>query len=160
MGTYSLLADALQYPAAGHLESLQTGLMELPAGEVKRALSEFVQRMQALSLAEREELHTRTLDLTPIVAPYVGFQIWGKNYQRGKFMAELNRALEASGIDPEGELPDHLIPVLRYLDTSSDPLPELMEAGKPAVRAMRNALQKSEPDNPYGHLLSAILQAL
>ncbi|MBI3950379.1 MAG: nitrate reductase [Acidobacteria bacterium] len=156
---YKVLADALQYPTPGTIELLRAGLEQMPAGAVKKAFSEFVERVQALSLTEWEELHTRTLDLGPIVAPYVGWQIWGENYKRGEFMAQLNQALMESDIHPEGELPDHLIPIFRYLDANPEPLPELVEVLEPAVRAMRKALHKAEPDNPYSHLFDAIWQA-
>ena len=52
-----------------------------------------------LSLGEWEELHTRTLDLNPPAAPYVGYQIWGDSYQRGAFLAKMNRALVEAGVD-------------------------------------------------------------
>jgi nitrate reductase delta subunit len=159
MNTYKVLADALQYPTPGKIESLRAGLEEMPAGAVKTSFSEFVRRVQSLPLALWEELHTRTLDLGPLVAPYVGWQTWGENYKRGEFMAQLNRAMSETDIDLEGELPDHLIPILRYLDTTPQPLPALVEILGPAVQAMRKTLHKSEPENPYNQLFDAIGQA-
>ncbi len=164
MGTYTLLAEALRYPAPGRIESLEAGLMEMPKGSAKPAFSAFVERIQRLSLAEWEELHTHTLDLNPTVAPYVGYQNWGDSYKRGTFMAEMNRELQELGIEKEGDLPDHLIPILRYLDVISSGNStlvdsELLEIFEPAVQKMRKILRKSEPDNPYIHLFDAILQA-
>jgi nitrate reductase delta subunit len=162
MGTYALLAEALRYPAPGRIETLEAGLMEMPGGRVKKAFSLFVERIQGLSLGEWEELHTRTLDLNPPVAPYLGFQMWGESYKRGNFMAHLNYQIKELGIDTDGELPDHLIPVLRYLEAASarglGPSAELLEVLAPAVEKMRNVLRKSESDNAYVHLFEAILQ--
>ena len=52
-----------------------------------------------LPLGAWEELHTRTLDLNPPAAPYVGYQTWGESYQRGAFLAKMNRALAETGMD-------------------------------------------------------------
>lgn len=162
MSTYSLLAEALRYPAAGRIEMLEAGLMEMPGGGVKKAFSVFMERIQQLSLGEWEELHTRTLDLNPPAAPYLGFQMWGESYKRGNFMAHLNYQIKKMEIDMDGELPDHLIPVLRYLEAASNrnatPSTELLEVLVPAVEKMRKVLRKSEPDNPYVYLFEAILQ--
>jgi nitrate reductase delta subunit len=162
MGTYALLAEALRYPAPGRIEILEAGLMEMPGGGVKRAFSVFVEHIQQLSLGEWEELHTGTLDLNPPAAPYLGFQMWGESYKRGNFMAHLNYQIKEMEIDTDGELPDHLIPVLRYLEAASgrgtSPSPELLEILVPAVEKMRKVLRKSEPDNPYVYLFEAILQ--
>ncbi|MEJ2353368.1 MAG: hypothetical protein P8Y03_26590 [Anaerolineales bacterium] len=162
MGTYALLAEALRYPAPGRIETLEAGLMEMPSGGAKKAFSAFVERIQGLSLGEWEELHTRTLDLNPPAAPYLGFQMWGESYKRGNFMAHLNYRIKEMEIETDGELPDHLIPVLRYLEAISErnatPSVELLEVLPPAVDRMRKVLRKSEPDNPYVYLFEAILQ--
>jgi nitrate reductase delta subunit len=149
----------LRYPAPGRFESLQSGLESLPEGAVKRACSSFVHQVNTLSLSQWEELYTHTLDLNPAAAPYIGFQIWGESYQRGKFLSQLNRAMMHVEIDLDGELPDHLIPVLRYLEAADKPLYELVEVLDPALEKMRAALRKSQPDNPYVVLLGAVKQA-
>ncbi len=91
-----------------------------------------------------------------MAAPYVGYQIWGESYKRGEFMAELSREMKEHQIDLEGELPDHLRPVLQYLTASSAPLPELIEVLDQAVNAMHKALKKAEDNNPYLLLFNAI----
>jgi nitrate reductase delta subunit len=72
-------------------------------------------------------------------------------------MALMNRALNQNGIDPDGELPDHLTPILLYLDQASQPLPELLEVLEPSVHKMRQVLHKKDPANPYISLFDAIL---
>jgi nitrate reductase delta subunit len=162
MGAYALLAEALRYPAPGRIEVLEAGLMEMPGGGIKKAMSAFVERIQGLSLGEWEELYTHTLDLNPSAAPYLGFQMWGDSYKRGNFMAHLNHQIKQMGIDKDGELPDHLVPALRYLGAVSErdsaPSSELLEILAPAVKKMRKALRKSDPVNPYLYLFEAILQ--
>ncbi|GAB4528391.1 MAG: hypothetical protein Fur0018_14420 [Anaerolineales bacterium] len=155
---FALLAEAFRYPHPGLLERLENGLRDAAAGPGSPLLAEFVQRVAALALAEWEMLYTRTLDLSPLTAPYIGYQQWGENYQRGNFMAQLNAELARLGIDQDGELPDHLVPVLRYLAVAEAPLPKLLENLAPAVEKMYAALHKAEADNPYLLLFQAVLK--
>ena len=150
-----LLAEAFRYPRPGLLEQLEAGLAESAQSPARNGLAAFVKKIGALSLAEWEELATRTLDLSPAAAPYVGFQIWGESYQRGEFMAKLNRAMADLDIDPEGELPDHLVPILRYLAVADPPIPELTENFETAVNRMIAVLREKDKGNPYVHLFES-----
>lgn len=160
MGTYALLAHALVYPYPGLLNELRAGAAEIEKGPARDRFAAFLKKIARLSLADWEELATRTLDLDPAAAPYVGFQVWGESYQRGAFMARLNRAMSELDIDPAGELPDHLIPILRYLDATGQPLPELNEHLETAVGRMVDILAEKERGNPYRHIYEAVLAAL
>jgi nitrate reductase delta subunit len=153
---YVTLADAFGYPAPGRLDALKRGLTAMPKGAGKDAYAAFLNGIGRLPLGAWEELHTRTLDLNPPAAPYVGYQTWGESYQRGAFMAKMNRALAEAGVEADGELPDHLAPSLRYLAATVDPLPEMIEVLGPALQRMVATLSKAEPDNPYVSLLQAV----
>jgi nitrate reductase delta subunit len=155
MNVFEALARAYTYPRPGQLEVLQAAAAAIPSGPAKRSYQKFTGLLAELTLSEWEELHTRTLDLSPLFAPYVGYITWGENYHRGAFLAAMTRAEAQFGIDSEGELPDHLDPVLRYLGRAAEPLPELVEVLGPAVAKMHKALKKAEPGNPYVHLLGA-----
>jgi len=150
-----LLAEAFRYPSPGHLETLEEGLRFLSTGKEKELIDSFVSQIRQISLGAWEELHTRTLDLNPPAAPYVGFQTWGESYQRGEFLSKMNGALVQAKIETDGELPDHLIPVFRYLALSHDPLPELVEVLEPAFRRMEGALRNVDANNPYLYLMEA-----
>ncbi|MCX6080875.1 MAG: nitrate reductase [Chloroflexi bacterium] len=159
MDPYILLAEAFRYPEPGLLEQLEAGLMEIAKSPVRKGLATFVKKVGALSLWDWEELYTRTLDLSPAAAPYIGFQIWGESYQRGEFMAKLNRAMAERDIDPEGELPDHLVPILRYLAVTGDPIPDLVENFSPATQRMADILREKDKNNPYIKLFETVLLA-
>lgn len=159
MHIFEFLGETLLYPGPDRLQALTGGLREVPAGQVHKHLEAFLEAVGALSLGEWEELHTRTLDLNPPAAPYLGYQMWGDSYQRGAFMAKMNRALWENRVEDAGELPDHLIPVLRYLATASAPLADLLEILDPALARIRDGLRKADPHNPYNLLLEAISTA-
>ncbi len=150
-----LLAEAFRYPAPGRLEALESAFQGLPPGRERELVRAFLERIGRLSLGAWEELHTRTLDLNPPAAPYFGFQTWGESYQRGQFLSRLNGELMRAGIDADGELADHLIPVFRYLAGAAAPLPELLEVLEPALSRMSAALRKADAENPYLSLLDA-----
>jgi nitrate reductase delta subunit len=155
MGKFGVIAKALQYPRPGQFEALQREWRGLPSGDFKKELGRFLERIEPLSLGEWEELHTRTWDLNPQAIPYVGFHRWGESYQRGNFMSRLNREMAALNVERKGELPDHLAPVLRYLEVTNSPLPEVMENLLLSLKAMSESLKKAERDNPYRWLLNA-----
>jgi len=159
MGVYAILADALCYPRPGRLIHLDQLTAKLLPGPIKTAYERFLNGIRPLTLGEWEELYTRTFDLNPPAAPYIGYQNWGDSYQRGSFLSMLNRAIETHRIDTEGELPDHLIPVLRLLDCLPEPFPEVQEIMEKSTLRIRDGLVKADPHNPYGELLEAIYLA-
>src|SRR5512143_1503396 len=111
MTLFELLAKAFTYPYPGLLGELEAGLAEAGRVPGRDGLAAFIKQIAKLSVSEWEELCTRTLDLSPAAAPYVGFQVWGESYQRGEFMSKLNRLMYELDINPGGELPDHIAPV-------------------------------------------------
>jgi nitrate reductase delta subunit len=153
------LALAYQYPTPGSTKRLWDRLKALPASNPKSLLERFLNSISELTLSEREELYTRTLDLTPLTAPYIAYSVYGEDYRRGSFMAAMNRELAAHEVNTAGELPDHLIPVLRYLAVASEPLTELVELVGPALKQVHHTLKVLEKNNPYLLLIEATQQA-
>lgn len=149
------VALCLRYPEPGRLEELTARIATLDVGPVREALEGFVREIGKLDLAGWEELHTVTLDLSPLFVPYVGHAVWGENYRRGAFMADLSRAMTDEQLDLGGELPDHLEPVLRYLETSPAPLPDLVEVLPQALMRMEKELRAADKRNPYRLVIDA-----
>ena len=156
MEDFARLATAFQYPTPDRLAELEETAANMENGSARRQFGAFVDELQDLDLAEWEELHTRSLDLSPLFVPYVGWVTWGENYQRGEFMAEMKATLEHQGVPLNGELPDHLDPVLRYLAVADPPLPSLAEVFPAAVASMTKKLKEADAKSPYLHLLKAI----
>lgn len=152
LSTLELLAEALGYPSPARLKTLSaleaTGSSrrgESPAG--------------SWTLGEWEEHYTRVFDHNPPSALYLGYQMWGDRYQRGELMATLARAQKVAGVDPAGELPDHLVPVLLYLAAVTDPLPQVLEILPGAVEKIRRAVEDLAPGSPYLAVLDDVLAA-
>lgn len=155
MGDASAVALAFRYPAPGSLERLRDVVTTIESRPVRHSMENFLSQIGSRELSEWEELHTATLDLSPKFVPYVGHAVWGENYRRGAFMADMSRALREAGLDLFGELPDHLDPILRYLDSVDDPLADLVEVLPQALMRMTRELAKADKTNPYRHVLEA-----
>ncbi len=152
-----VVALGYRYPSPAAAEVLGRAVDALPKSSVHKAMADFREAVAGLELGEWEELHTRTLDLSPAFVPYVGHVVWGENYRRGEFMADLKRHMEDHGVHLGGELPDHIEPVLRYLAAVPQPLDDLVEVLTGAVDEMRSTLKQADKRNPYRHLLDATL---
>ncbi len=159
MNSFDAISLAFRYPAPGSIDEVRKTWNSLPPSGVRRRLLKFLAEIEKLDLADWEELHTRTLDLAPIFAPYIGYVIWGDSYQRGEFMAAMKVAQDEVGIDRDGELPDHLDPVARYLAAAYEPDPRLVELFPKAIDKMQKALKAAEKGNPYRHILGALEEA-
>jgi nitrate reductase delta subunit len=149
------VARALRYPTQDGMAALRVAVDGLAHGSAEREMRRFLDGIGGLDLGDIEELYTATFDLSPIVAPYVGHLAWGDSYERGTFMAELQGAMRAVDIDAEGELPDHLEPILRYLGATDEPVDILEPVLVPAITKMEKTLKKADAKNPYLHVLTA-----
>ncbi len=156
MDAFQALAAGFGYPGPGSIEELKAAAAGIEEASIRKPFTRFVEKVTALGLEGWEELHTRTLDLSPVLVPYVGYAIWEDNYQRGAFLSDMQRAEREAGVDPHGELPDHLDPVLRYLAVAPEPIPGLLEILPQALATMSKNLKKAESANPYRFLLEAI----
>ncbi len=155
MKTTEVVALGYRYPTPTSAADLTRAIEADTNSEVKRHMARFVEEVGSLELGEWEEVHTATLDLDPKFVPYVGHVAWGENYRRGAFMADLNAAMGEAGVDPHGELPDHIEPILRYLASTEAPLADLVEVLPGALAEMHSTLKTALPDSPYRHLLAA-----
>lgn len=159
----ALLAEGYRYPDAAMEPLLSEAPDGLPAAAAQ-AWTRFTRALGGLAPGRREELFTRTLDLNPVAAPYVGYQLYGEDYRRGAFMATMSRELARLGLGEEGELPDHLGCVLRYLAAAEEateaPAREVVDVTAQALRSMARQLAGVDRANPYRHLVRATQAAL
>lgn len=124
-------------------------------------LEAFRDAIRVAPIHQTEELYTRLFDMQPLCYPYVGYQLFGENYKRGAFMAQLNETYRLCGFSAGQELPDHVAVILHYLALDAEKRSDdfgaaLIDDGLlPALEKMIPALQKY-PENPYAALALAL----
>lgn len=117
-GLYDTLGRLLIYPTEDIKAVAQecyrsVKSFDLPAGQ---AVANFAEKANNSSLAEMQELYTRTFEINPVCAMEVGWQLFGERYERGTFMVKMRQTLRNLGISESTELPDHLVHVLQAID--------------------------------------------
>lgn len=151
---YECLADLLEYPAFDWAS-------KIAAGADNDALTEFRSAIAALSLSDLQELYTRTFDLNPVCALEVGYHLFGENYKRGEFLANLRQTESPFDLGQEYQLPDYLPVLLRLLTKPVDGELRNSLIGQcmvPAIEKMLSSFKDTE--NPYQYLLEAVRTTL
>jgi nitrate reductase molybdenum cofactor assembly chaperone NarJ/NarW len=118
---------------------------------------EFFDEIARVEQTGLEELYTRTFDLNPVATLEVGWHLWGEQYERGRFLADLTEQQHALEVEGGSELPDHLTVLLPMLARMRHP--EALAAKiLPAIEKILAPLV--EHGNPYRHLLAAARAAV
>ena len=151
---YHKLAELLQYPNPNWDSKI------MPCAN-NDALTEFRSGVDALSLSDLQELYTRTFDLNPVCALEIGYHLFGENYKRGEFLANLRETEAPFELGQEYQLPDYLPVLLRLLtklDGEELRSSLLSECLVPAIEKMLTSFKDTE--NPYRYLLEAVRTTL
>lgn len=154
-----LFADILDYPApilADRVEDLLP--LAVAHGEAAQLLRQFRKFVEETTPEDLEELYAGTFDLQPLCCPYIGYQIFGEEYRRGMFMAQLREYFRSCGFTAGNDLPDHLCIILRFLASreAGEVERELVtDCLVPALEKMVSGL--AESTNPYRGMLQALL---
>lgn len=160
MGAGRAFADLLSYPGADLPARVDACVATLSDGGAGRGqLMAFRSEAARLGLARLEEAYTAAFDLDPACSLAVGHHVFGENARRSVFMARLADMYGDAGLPPaEGELPDHLPAILRYLDAGS-PGPAMddlvADAVVPALERVSESLGRT--DHPYAPVVRALL---
>ncbi|HEX7057014.1 MAG TPA: molecular chaperone TorD family protein [Bacilli bacterium] len=124
-------------------------------------LAKFGDGVEHASVAELQELFTRTFDLLPVCSPHLGFQLFGESYKRGSLMAMLREEYRRVGLSEGAEIPDHLSCVLKLCallskrEQEREVYAELLTLiVLPGVDKMVAAFAAAP--NPYKHLLQSL----
>ena len=159
-----LLADLLDYPRAG-LHDRARECRELVAPESKAAavlLDAFLDDLDHVPQARLEELYSGAFDLATMAEadatchPYIGHHLFGESHRRSRFMAALVERYRAHGFEAVGEMPDHVVVVLRFLARcDDDELAEEIvgEALLPALARMTHEGKAASLDGRSGRLI-------
>lgn len=151
---YHKLAELLQYPNSNWDSKIRSCANN-------DALTEFRSGVDALSLSDLQEIYTRTFDLNPVCALEIGYHLFGENYKRGEFLANLRETEAPFELGQEYQLPDYLPVLLRLLTKLDDQELRnslMSECLVPAIEKMLTSFKDTE--NPYRHLLEAVRTTL
>lgn len=121
-------ADVLDYPRAPVADSVRAceALAAARSPEAASLLAGFRALAEGQPLGELQEAYTLAFDLDsmsdlePTCYPYVGHHLFDENPKRSAFLVGLNERYHAHGFTAEGELPDHLVVLLRFLAVCDD----------------------------------------
>lgn len=152
------LGAALQYPREGIRESLQAlrGRLHKRSGAAAGAIKAFLDATADSGESALAETYTRTFDLAPQCAPYLGTHLFGEqDARRNQLMVGLAQEYAGCGFQPEGELPDHVAVVMQALHHLPEQ-PQREVASLCLVPALASMLKQLESTgNPFGHLIRA-----
>ncbi|MEZ5424122.1 MAG: hypothetical protein R2682_13660 [Pyrinomonadaceae bacterium] len=112
----SKFADILEYPAdewPGELKSLNESLKG--SGTAAEHFARFCARAYGMPLVELQELYAQSFDLNPNCALEIGYHLFGEDYKRGAFLANLRETQGELELGQEQQLPDYLPVLLRLL---------------------------------------------
>ena len=160
---YENLADLLDYPVVAW-QSRCDECRDLLSAESQSSVSPFAlfaSETERLSLSDLQEVYTRTFDLSPVCALDIGYHLFGENYKRGVFLANLRETEAPFDLGQERQLPDYLPVLLRLLNKLDDKELRASLIGEcliPAIDKMLVALQEGE--NPFRHLIQTLRATL
>jgi nitrate reductase molybdenum cofactor assembly chaperone len=123
--------------------------------------NDFVRAVRNISLSELQELYTRTFDLNPACALEVGYHLFGENYKRGEFLANLRETEAPFDLGQAQQLPDYLPVLLRLLPKLEDQelrTSLIAECLIPAIEKMLTTFK--DAGNPYRLLLVTVVTTL
>jgi nitrate reductase molybdenum cofactor assembly chaperone len=153
-----LVADVLHYPDDTFRARLICTLESLEGAPLQYAVS-FSEEVANVFPSGLEELYTQTFDLNPVATLEVGWHLWGEQYERGRFLADLRELQASLGIHAETELPDHLTVLLETIAKATpQKAAELSAQILPALEKILKPLD--EHGNPYRHLIRAAMATL
>lgn len=120
---YTVLAEIFRYPSSER----ETFIDEwrkivhsyLPESESK--LEHFISHVREKVLSEQQEYYISTFDVQALCFLDVGYVLYGEDYNRGVFLANMKKEQERAGNDCGSELPDHLPNVLTLLPKMEEP---------------------------------------
>jgi nitrate reductase delta subunit len=125
--------------------------------EASAAVAPFINFLEQQELPQIEELYTSAFDLQAISFPYVGYQLCGESQARTLFLMKLQEIYNQQQFSSDGELPDHLSVMLRFIGTISDPQgnSEIISDGLlPALEKIIQGIENQR--HPYRQLLMAL----
>lgn len=160
---YTSLAEMFRYPTADqgrHTVQWRNNIQQYDP-ELGVYLDPFIKHVDNESVECRQEYFVSTFYVQPLCCLDIGYVLFGEDYRRGQFMANLKREHRLAGNECGTELPDHLpvlltlIPKLADKDFAEELVVSLII---PALHEIIAGFRKD--DNHYKGLLRIILKIM
>ena len=154
---YELLGALFAYPTADYAAALNRCILALDntegdAGQLLRPLQE---RVDGMTLAEMEEMYTRTFDINPVCTLEVGWHVYGEDYARGAFLVKMREMLRENNLPESTELPDHLTHVVVLLGRLQGEEADQLVA-RYILPALKKMLDGMKGEQPYKALVETV----
>ncbi len=155
-------ARLLEYPGPLLVRDVDACIAELDAecAAAAELLRDFRGALVDAGVPRLEEIYTATFDLGEDCCPYLGHHLFAEPWRRNVFMARLQALYREHGLRPDGEVPDHLCRVLRFLAEHGG-TEEADDLERHCVLPVLGKLsERMAPANPYGMVVEALRQWL
>jgi nitrate reductase assembly molybdenum cofactor insertion protein NarJ len=119
---YAMLAEMFRYPTY-RLKTFSGDWKEIvdeydPA--LHSELDPFLEHISEKPLTFQQEYFVATFDVQPLCVLDTGYVLFGEDYRRGQFMANLSMEHKKAGNNCGSDLPDHLPNILMLLSKMKD----------------------------------------
>ncbi len=160
MSICELFADILDYPNDALDRAIAECILQLGRENAEAAglLRSFQAAQERLDLGRLQEVYADGFDLLPDCSLNLGYHLFGDDWRRSTFLADLVDRYRACGFHLEKELPDHLCVVLRFLARQGQ-----VRQGEPLIEeflvpTLAKILQSIKREvNPYGTAIESLL---
>ena len=155
-------ADLFQYPYEPISPCIQKVIDDLDQMYpiIGRELNRFSQSVERMEPCKVEELYVQTFDVQASCCLDVGYVLFGEDYKRGQFMAEIRKLEREYHVDTGTNLPDFLPHMLLLITRMSDEDARLLVSTFifPAITKMAQTFDESK--NAYRYLLRSMKDLL
>jgi nitrate reductase delta subunit len=160
--TCDAIADLLEYPSSDWDRRLAHAVAitaeRNPA--LLAGLRRFLRAVEPLSIPALQELYTVTFDLNPVCSLDVGYHLFGENYKRGEFLANLREIESGVGLDTMNQLPDYLPILLRLIGRLEEVERRKDLIAECIVPALARMCEAMPSDNPYRSLIELVRKSV
>jgi nitrate reductase molybdenum cofactor assembly chaperone NarJ/NarW len=158
-GMFGTLGELFQYPTTDLQQKAEgwIGAADCAPAEARQAVADFARFVEFTPSGRLEEIYSASFDLAPACTLYVGHQLLGEDPKRGALLLMLKQCYREAGLALDGELPDHLSLLLRYLAVSGDAEVEAELIGRLLLPALEKMLPALKDGNGYRSLLQATM---
>jgi nitrate reductase molybdenum cofactor assembly chaperone len=119
---YTLLAELFRYPSEKMKEHAAESrkIIRNYDPELISLLDPFTIHLAGTTVEYQQEYFVSTFDVQPLCCLDIGYTLFGEDYRRGQFMANLKAEHRKAGNECGTELPDHLPVIMRLLPKLKD----------------------------------------